>query len=715
MDPTPAHPPWQKPPHGAARSRIMGIAWLCLMALLGGCQGGDDSDPDVMTPDSGAPDAGAPTYSLTLSLSILDIPATGPRGTLTLQADDLQTGVRRMFDLGPTPAQWPARLDVDGLPAGGYEITVFFDRDDDDQHDGCPWPPAPSHPSIADQLDNLYARGTAQIGGEGAALDLILERHICGPGEEATGLTGTLTPPEGVSLEAPVGLYLVPLPSEEAAPVGGTAEDGIPTSDSSALYIPLFPRGLASGQRFSIGQLLPGRYRLTAFEDTDLDGQPTPCGDGVGGGDRHVTTLDEIVISPGQRLSLGPALTLSAADGCPDQLTGLAGSVALNAMLQQALEEEQMARSAELDLYTALRSSEVRLALLNAAGAPVLDVDLFDRLGDQPLPRPFTVTGLPEGVWRLVIYLDADRDGLFSPCGGLSSGLDRIYVQLDRAQIIEGEITELDEIALAMPDDCPTTARGITGQLIFDREEGAVGSGRPIRLELIPQGGAGERRNLLIFENHQTVLQTAQPVEDTGGYRFTVAGDLPAGQYQARFYIDTNWDGVYSSCLVNRFGDRASAAYPEIVEITEGEISDLGVIHVAREVGPQGEICQVPRFEIQPSLRWDLERFEPFEATALRVYIQELGGWQADLQLAPDLSALTFPWSPSGLREPQAAEPGLAPGIYTLTFYVDQGDGAFTACGLDYADGIYAQTEIRLEPATEAPVRLQLSLEDVCY
>ncbi|MFN3202963.1 MAG: hypothetical protein ACE366_31510 [Bradymonadia bacterium] len=722
MSPHSHHPNRRKSP----TFKRIGAITLCLLALLAGCDDDGGSDPGVTgAADGGLPDAGAPVSTLIFTLGEADIPTTGPRGRLRLQADDITTGARSLVDLGQIPAELPARINAGELPNGRYTLTVFFDRDDDNVHDGCPWPPDPSHPAQADTFDNLYA--TAEIDlteidleavPDEALPQLIIERHICGPGDEATGLTGMLSPEEGVELQGPVAMYLTPLVDDGLPSGERPTGDDAPALESTPSFIPLFPNGLRAAQPFSVGQLLPGRYRVVFFEDADLDGQPTPCGQGIGGGDRQLAQIDELEIQAGDRTEIADLVTLTLAEGCPADLTGVTGTVTLSPMLKQALEEEQMRPDEGIDLNRELQSAAVRLALLSPAGELAIDVDLFERLSDQPLPRPFTVTGLPEGSWRMVVYLDADRDGLFNPCGGVNSGLDRIYAQVDRVDVLPSQIAEVEQVTLSMPELCATTEIGLTGRLAFDAEDGAVGSGRPIRLSLLPIDGAGEPRDLVIFENHQTVLENAaQADEPGGGYRFSLAGELPPGVYQARFYIDSNNDGVYTTCLNdNLFGDRASVQLPEPVEIVEGRLTELDRVQIVREADLDGNVCRAPRFDVGVQVEWGPVHFEPPQGMPLRLFMQEAGGWSADYRVAPELSRVEFPWRPEALYEPLQPELGLPPGDYTLTYYADvNGDGALGLCDGADPDGLLGSAAIKLDATSSNPLMISLTLEDQCY
>lgn len=713
-----------EPPTALSRLAHRGLLWALaglLAAPLAGCGGEDGSDPGVTPPiQDAAIDDGAAEIPLILTLDRAPLPPTSPLQRdplhLRIQVDSLVTDARTTFDLGVGPVDWPATVEVGDLKPGRYRITAYFDRDQNERHDGCPFPPDPEWSSRADELDNLF--GIAEAAHDGTPVEVRIERHICGPGDDATGLKGTLS---AAGSAASIHLRLEPIyqPEMPMEP-GGTdePEEPDPAMQPAPIVVPLFPDGLEGTANFEFGGLLPGTYRLIFFEDGDGNGQFTPCGPDIGGGDRLFAVQEEVVIPPGVRTQLSDPSTLEAAEGCPTDLTGVEGALNLGPMLTRRLEAE--AEAEETPLADELYGDQVRFTLLDADGNPEIDVPLFDRLSDRPLPRVFTLTGLPTGVWQAAIYLDRDEDGWFSPCGGLPGGLDRAYVRLESVRIEAGLLEDLGEVALSMPRDCSADNTGVTGKLILEQEPGSAGSGRPVRLDLIPVSG-GDRRSLLLFENHRILMDNApeqDPDEEPPHFRFTVAGGVPAGEYRALVYLDTNRDGFYQSCTTDPYGDRASVAVSGeegLLRIRADEILDLGTLRLALETDMDGALCPVPRAVVNPTVEWTDSSADPPPGVALRLFIQEAGGWSLDYRISQgqDLSQVAFPLTLDNLRDTaDARDPsmGLAPGRYRLVVYADtEPDGAYGICESESPDTWSASAEVVLDTRTpDAQPRLQL-------
>jgi hypothetical protein len=294
------------------------------------------------------------------------------------------------------------------------------------------------------------------------------------------------------------------------------------------------------------------------------------------------------------------------------------------------------------------------------------------------------VSGLPEGEWRLAVWLDRDDDDQFGPCGGLRAGLDTVYVQVD-VEVSEGALTDLGELTLIEGECEPGEVTGVRGSLRAPRSPGSVGSGRPIRLELYPVAEGAERRSLLLFENHRSV--------DPQGMPF-VAIDVPPGTYRGQIYLDTDRDGDFTSCLDAPFADRASTEiFP--VEVGDDGLTDLG------DFEPQLLDCEVPDTAVTPTvLGHALEGIDA--AGPLRLWIVEAGGWQQDRQLDRRFDPEGVAMAPARIS--------LAPGAYHIVAYLDLDDDAqYGTCEDAGADVFSAEVEIVLDDhAPEANPELQL-------
>lgn len=609
-----------------------------------------------------------------------------PSGPLRLRAESLATGHRVTLDLAGESADESGMYTLPVLPAGQYRLTVFQDRDNDKVHDDCPFPPGPDDPLHADRLDNVFGQAEARVE-VGRVIDVAIERHICGPGEPRTGLRGTIAlAPEVDAVPGPVLLLIEPLPDLRNRPQptdGGDA--GQLVGPPAPLRIPLLPHGLSGEAAFDFGELVPGRYQLTFFVDGDGDASPTPCGPGPGGADRYLAPPLVVDIAAGERLPLGPPVILSEVAGCPAALTGVRGTLDLSGPLREALAEQPTP-----DPYGERFAGEVRLAVLDpGTGDTIQSATLFADLTARPLPRPFTLTGLPPGLWRLAIWLDRDGDGRFAPCGGLPAGHDAIYVGRDEVRVRNGHVLDLG--ALALEEVCPAAPpTGIRGGLYVELEDGPEGSGRPVRLELYPAAQAGERLSFPLFENHRAL--TIRGGEEILPAQFT--RDVPPGQYEARLYLDTDRNGGFASCAVAPFADRASTGLVPVT-VEAGQVTDLGPLDLELHG------CPVPAVAIEPTITMN-ERARAARAP-LRVAIEEAGGWRMDRALRGAFTAEDAPFRADAIP--------LAPGRYRVTAYVDANtDGALQPCGAEVPDPLVGQVEVvlgEMNPVAQPEIRLE--------
>ena len=670
---------------------LLGLFFVATLGVAGDpaddAEGGETTPPDAATSPAGRQDA----VSLRLRIDAQGIGGASV-GRLRLLAERLDNGQRRVVPLAEAVERWPAAYELDDLAAGHYRLTVFWDRDRDDAFDACPFPAMPDHPEQADRFDNLHAVAEAELAGE-VEISLTLERHICGPGDIHTGVRGELVPPDDGAIAAvPTYLLLEPLP---AAALGAEAAAAMgPTP--LPLRVPLFPDGLAEPAAFEVGELVPGTYRLTFFADADHDRRPSPCAEGApGGGDRFVAVIEAVEVVAGER-SLLPAPVSLAEARCSETLTGVRGVLDVEPELVEALTYEGAQEP------WSLLAGPVRAALFPPEGSEaVAELLELPVLGARVLPHPFAVSGLPAGSWRLVVWVDRDADGAFTPCNGLPAGLDAVYAVAD-VRVVDGHMTDLGAVELEQAECEELNPTGLRGQVRVELEPGSVGSGRPLRLELYPVDPSGERRSVQLFENHRELPGLDAPA----GARFTVSGALAAGRYRAVAYVDTDRDGDLTSCLDAPFADRAASAVlgacderdcPRF-EIVDGALLDLGEL-VVRSLG-----CEVPAASVALEVL-SPDRLPPelLDAGALRMQVREAGGWLDDRPL----QGRALPGVPLGLPTLR-----LAPGRYTITVYVDgDEDEHFTAC--EGGDPLAGHVEVRLDEGRPDAV-VSLSLDRAC-
>ncbi len=659
-----------------------------LVLALAACEPSHESQDRAPRPDAGTdggPPAG-PTITLRLEIAPLP-PGARPRGTLRVHIESREGA---LVDAIVLPDVKPEGTHVEAVAAPGpgrWRLRAFFDRDGDGAFGACPFPPAPDDTERADAFDNVFGLWEGAIE-DGAEVDLRLERHLCGPGEPDTGLIGEVAPPEEISLAGvPVFLQLEPILARERMSFRDDEADAADEPEARAiLRLPLFPGGLTAMSRFEIGELLPGRFRAIFYADADGDGLPTPCGDGIGGGDRFLAVIEDVDVAYRKRSPLPAPVMLDAAPGCLDPLTGVEGRLDLAPALSVDPPEPLAGR--------------VRLALFDPAGngSPVASADLLPSIAARPRPAPFTVTGLPPGTWRLAVYVDRDDDGQFGPCGGLQGGIDTVFALLEGVVVRDGRVSDLGTIELTRGGDCAPETVGVRGRLRMEPaalEEGPMGSGRPVRLELYPGDEHGERRSVPLFDNHTQLPQVA----DADGFvRFTAAPGLPPGHYRARLYLDTDRDGTYASCRDAAFSDRASSAlFP--LEIRAGELIELG----DHELASEG--CPVPIVLVEPTIELAAEVAGAEGDLWLRMV--EAGGWSREVRVRGRTTALDLPFATPPIGE-------LAPGLWRLTAWLDTvPDQAFGACGDELADLLGGTVEIALDAATPTATPV-IPLQRVC-
>ncbi|MCA9537614.1 MAG: hypothetical protein KC620_01925, partial [Myxococcales bacterium] len=508
-----------------------------------------------------------------------------------------------------------------------------------------------------------------------------LARSICGPGDAATGLSGQLIGPRGAALDG-VPIFALFTPVEALRQVAQQLEDARPRP--TALRVPVLPAGLLGGRAgFDVGELVPGIYRVQFFADEDGDHAPTPCGPELGGGDRYVAEPIEVEVVAGVHAPLAAPIELRAGD-CPDPLTGLRGTLALAPTLA-----EQWAADPSLVGPLGVLDGSVRLALVSPqGGVAVVNRTLLTGLSARPLPQPFTVTGVPPGIWRAQVFVDRDADGRFTRCSGWPAGLDAVFVQREEVRIRPGEVLDLGALVLERADCDDEPATGLRGALRLPAEAGAAGSGRAVRMELYPTDNRGERRGLLLFENHREA--TAGDPDAVAVFNRPVA----PGAYRGVIFLDTDGDGAFTGCPLSPYGDR-SAVETGPIEVVEGRLTDLGELTVA----PLG--CPVPPATLTPILSFDQVEWPRDVPLDLAMQVREAGGWSLEWSIGAvePLAELTL----DSLQ--------LAPGRYEVTAFVDEdGDGQLDPCDADVPDRFVARTPLQLDeqmPAAQARLALQ--------
>jgi uncharacterized protein (DUF2141 family) len=524
---------------------------------------------------------------------------------------------------------------LEGLAPGLHAVTVFLDRDGNGALDGCPFPPQLGDTRHPDTFENLVGQTQVLvIIGEESTAEVPVDRRICGPGEAETGLAGRLVGPDETLGTRPLFLRLEP------SSACSDAEPGAEPPVTIALEGAVIDGALD----FSIGELLPGCFDLTFFVDADGDGEPTPCDAWPAGGDRAVAHRGGVAIVAGERRALAADVPLAPSAECPKLLTGLSGRLALAPALVESV-------TAGL-LPAAALEAEPRIHLTALGTGKVLDWPLALSRIPVDVPAPFVIAALEPGNYDVAVYLDGDRDGTFGPCGGLAGGVDAILEQRRSVQVADEVLTDLGELRLTRSPECTTLDVEVRLRPQIPVEPGPVGSGRPVRLELLPLDAEGERRSVLVFENHGTLDD--RPSNEMGEIR--LAAQIRPGAYDARLFVDTDRNGVYGDCRQDPFFDRISGPVMR-VDVAPGAPLDLG--DAALTVSD----CPVPEVSITPEFRL-AEGIAAPPGLQLRFEISEAGGWMEAYPRRMDVPASALP----------AAHPkiALAPGTFTLRAWLER-------------------------------------------
>jgi hypothetical protein len=419
-----------------------------------------------------------------------------------------------------------------------------------------------------------------------------------------------------------------------------------------------------------VGELLPGKYDITIFADTDGDHSPSPCGPELGGGDSYSAQIQNVEVIAGQRRNIDTTLTLRPT-GCPEIITGMRGHFAIEPELVNGPQWSETGSPWSLlegAAYVHLVSIDEDL--------PGLSWRLLPTVATRPFPQVFTVSGIPPGLWRLELFLDRDNDGRFVPCNGIPAGFDRVYVIKEDIRIRNGEVIDIGLLTLAATDCGHEPISGIRGLATAVAESGPQGSGRPVRLELYPLGSSSERLGFRMFDNHSKL-----PAE---GARFSQ--DVPVGSYRGRFYLDTNRDGDFGECTIDPFADR-SAGPPFVIDLSPGALVDIGV----QEITPLGCPALLSSLTLNISPPPEVPVLNP---DRLRVLLREVGGWQDDQPL--EVTVGSEAWETAPLELPA--------GTYHITAYLDDDEDAlFRPC--DDADGESIFAEFMIDIDGTDPIR----------
>ncbi len=563
-----------------------------------------------------------------------------------------ETGTWRVEvkSLGQVIAEAPLAADAQGRPTarfggltpGEYDVTVWLDRDGNGTLNGCPFPPQLKDAARPDAYENLVGMSKEVLGrGLERTLEIAVDRRTCGPGDAATGLSGTLDLP--AALGGPLLLHLAP-----SARCDGTLRTDIP---ALTVGLPAVPEG---GRRdFSLGELLPGCFDLSFFADADADGLPTACTAVPGGGDRAVVRVLGFQLPAESRVALEADVRLVNAARCPSTLLGLHGTVSFGDALQAALAGGEVG----IDVLAA----PARISLTYLPTGDHQDWALPFAQVPATGSVPFTLTGLTPGPWDMTVYLDGDADRIFTPCGGLNGGVDAIFEQRLSLDVQPDGLTELGDVRLQRSAACAETGTELRLRPEIELEDGPVGSGRPLRLELVPVDAAGERRSVLLFENHRAL--DARPTGADGAWHMAIQAH--PGTYQARIFVDTNRDGVFSSCEQDPFADRGTAE-PVTVAVTGDGTLDFQDVVVRRLDCPVPDVAIGPTFVPPVDLPAPAGQFLRFE-------IAEAGGWMQSYPLRQPVGSEALPYEQAPIK--------LAPGNFELRAWLDgRADGAYDGC-----------------------------------
>jgi len=523
---------------------------------------------------------------------------------------------------------FPATARFEGLGAGPFDIQAWFDRDGDARFEGCPFPPDVEAAIDPGRFENISAARQGVV--PGAPVTLTLARRLCGPGRLETGLGGQL------EVDAPVthGVYFAFRPSSAC---GAGIEPG-----AAAFTVVGFPVGVSQSQAFRLGELLPGCFEVTAFADEDGDLRPSACGTPSRGGDHRVVALGAIALRAGETVSLDAPVALVSDPRCEAALTG--------ERLRIGLDPGALV-GAPAGLLAA-NQAPLRVRYIDALTEATDDLDVGRAVALDGALADLTVTGLAPGRYRRVVYLDLDLDGQLTTCGGLSTGMDAFTHVADEVVIEGGTVRDAGALRLRRADDCDVRRTLLTGSLDLPIEGGALGSGRPLRIELVPTGAEGEPRGLLLAANHS---QVGVPAVEEGRRRvdFSRLEAFAPGEYLARAFVDFDRDGVARTCDVEPWGDRvvsgaARLRVPSRADADPAAPIELGALTL------DALACPTPSVTLRPALalaEGAAVPDEPSSAPPLFAHLRlvEEGGWTAPVAEAPRASPFPPPLPPLAL------------------------------------------------------------------
>lgn len=522
---------------------------------------------------------------------------------------------------------FPATARFEALGDGPFDVQAWFDRDGDARFEGCPFPPDVEAAIDPGRFENISAAREGVV--PGAPVTLTLARRLCGPGRLETGLSGQL------EVDAPVtqGVYFAFRPSGVC---GASVAPG-----AAAFTVVGFPVGVSQSQAFRLGELLPGCFDVTAFADEDGDLRPSPCGEASRGGDHRVAALGAVALRAGETSPLSAPVALVSDPRCEVALTGERLRVGLG---PGALDGAPAGLPAP-------DQAPLRVRYVDALTGATDDIDVARRVTDDGALTDLTVSGLAPGRYRRTVYLDLDLDGQLTTCGGLATGTDALTQVTDDILVEAGGVRDAGELRLSRAEDCDTGRTRLTGALEFPIEAGALGSGRPLRVELVPMGADGEPRGLLLAANH---AQVGSPLGD-GRRRvdFSRLEALVPGDYLVRAFVDSDRDGVARTCEAEPFGDRVVgiATRVRVPPRVEGEAAaplELGTLTL------DALACPVPSVVLRPQLalaEGAAALNESPGAAPLFAHLRlvEEGGWAAPLAEAPLASPFPPPLPPLAL------------------------------------------------------------------
>jgi len=370
---------------------------------------------------------------------------------------------------------------------------------------------------------------------------------------------------------------------------------------------------------------------------------------------------------------------LTKAD-CPEQLSGIAGTIEIGASLDPALLGSTTP--------TKLLEGALWVRLVPSTGeGDVINVPVVETIIGRPLPLRYTVTGVDPGLWHVTAYLDRDEDTNFSPCNIVSGGLDAVSGRVESVRARLDEIIESDRILLNLLECGQNELSAVRGQMAVHQEEGPVGSGRPVILEVKRTGEPSEPQYVTLFENHTYI-------EGSGG---TFIKQLSPGQYSGKFFVDTTRDSIYTECLETRFGDRYLSESFEF-ELGSDNITDLGQFVLSPNACPPFE--QPIRLEIIPD-----ESLQMLPPRQLSIRVRESGGWSETTRLG-DWEEDDGAWIPEFRPLP--------PGQYQFTVYTDEDEnGEYSPCPDRGGDRFTAEFALEVR-ADRGPPAARFPLTDGC-